>query len=179
MKITEFMKEIQENATTTISDLIGAKKYIASDKKVRIAKNVVDFSIEYDRGFVKFDSYKKHMAFIFEVIEAHTELHFADNWAEKVQEYDMLCEEDLLDSIIDTFRKDYEMSMEILNMVCGDMLAENSIEASVAKVATSISENLDVFVGALSDKIENLDVEKIIPKDWDLNKLQGLLNKFK
>jgi hypothetical protein len=64
-------------------------------------------------------------------------------------------------------------------MKCDDLLAENSIEASVAKVATSISENLDVFAGTLSDKLSEIDLKKIIPEDLDLNKLQRLLNKFK
>jgi hypothetical protein len=182
MKITvnDFIKMIREDENATnISDLIAVKRYISSTEKIRVAKEVIDLSVEYDRGFIKFDSYKKHLAFIFGVIEAHTDLRFADNWDDKMQEYDALYENELLDAIIDTFRRDYEASLMVLDMMCDDMLADNSIEASVAKLAQGVSENLDVFVGALSDKIEDLDIEKIIPKDLDLNKLQGLLNKFK
>ena len=180
MKIMDFVNTIQGgNGMVAISDLISTKRYISSAEKEHIAKESIDLSVEYDRGFIKFDSYKKHLSFLFCVIEAHTDLCFEDNWADKMREYDVLCETELLDAIIDTFRKDYEASLDVLNMMCDDMLADNSIEASVAKLATSVSENLDVFVGALSDKIEDLDIEKIIPKDLDLNKLQGLLNNFK
>jgi hypothetical protein len=170
MMIKEFIKE---------AELLTTKKYIPAAEKVRIAKEVLDFSAEYDRGFIKFDSYRKHLVFTFAVIEAHTNLIFADDWADKMQEYDMLCENDLLDKIIDTFDRDYVETLEVVNMMCDDMLADNSIEASVAKLTQSVSENLDVLVGALSDKIEGLDIEKIIPKGLDLNKLMGLLNKVK
>lgn len=170
MMIKEFIKE---------AELLTTKKYIPAAEKVRIAKEVLDFSAEYDRGFIKFDSYRKHLAFTFAVIEAHTNLVFADDWADKMQEYDMLCENDLLDKIIDTFDRDYVETLEVVNMMCDDMLADNSIEASVAKLTQSVSENLDVLVGALSDKIEGLDIEKIIPKGLDLNKLMELLNKVK
>ena len=178
MKIVDFIKTIKETEIP-VAELIATKKYISSAEKIRIAKSVIDFSVEYDRGFVKFDSYAKHLSFIFNVIEAHTDLKFADDWSEKMQEYDMLCENELLNAIIDTFRRDYEVSLEVLDMMCKDMLADNSIEASVAKVAQSIAENLDVFVGTLSDKFEKVDIEKIIPKNLDLNKLQEFLRKFK
>ena len=176
--IKEFI-EAMKNGEVAISDLISVKKYISSTEKVCLAKKVIDLSVDYDRGFVKFDSYKKHLAFVFTVIEVHTDLRFADSWDEKVCEYDLLCENDLLDVIIGTFEKDYHASREVLDMMCTDMLAENSLEASIAKLAQSASENLDVFVGALTDKLEDLDIEKIIPKDLDLDKLQGLLNNFK
>ena len=162
-----------------LKTICGAHIYITSTEKIRIAKEVIDTSVEYDRGFIKFDSYKKHLAFTFGVIEAHTDLRFADDWADKIQEYDALCESELLDVIIYTFKKDYDASLEVLNMMCDDLLVDNSIEASVAKLAQSMSENLDVFVGALSDKLEKFDIEKIIPKDLDLDKLKRLLNKIK
>lgn len=178
MKIREFV-EMTTTGDKTISDLTTVKRYIPAEAKIRLAKDALDFSVEYDRGFIKFDSYAKHLAFIFGSIEAHTDLRFADDWSERMQEYDILCENELLDAIIDTFRKDYEASWEVLNMMCDDMLAGNAIEASVAKLATSITENLDMLVGTLADKIEDFDIEKIIPKDLDLDKLTELLNKIK
>jgi hypothetical protein len=178
MTIREFIKTIKE-VETPVAELIATKRYIPSAEKIRIAKAVIDFSVEYDRSFVKFDSFAKHLSFIFNVVEAHTDLKFADDWAERMQEYNILCENDLLNAIIDTFRKDYEASLEVLEMMCNELLVDNSIEASVAKVAQSIAENLDVFVGTLSDKLEKIDIEKIIPKNLDLNKLQEFLRKFK
>lgn len=164
--------------TASTSEL-NVKEYMSTEVKIRLAKDVLDFSVEYDRGFIKFDSFAKHLSFTFGVIEAHTDLRFADGWDERMQEYDMLCENGLIDTIIDTFRKDYEASLEVLNMMCNDMLADNSIEASVARLSQSVSDNLDVFVGALADKIEDFDIKKIIPKDLDLNKLMELLSKIK
>lgn len=178
MTIREFIETIKETGIP-VAGLIATKRYIPSAEKIRIAKAVIDFSVEYDRGFVKFDSFAKHLSFIFNVIEAHTDLRFADDWAERMQEYDALCENELLDVIIDTFRRDYEASLEVLDMMCDDMLVDNSIEASVAKLSQSASENLDVLVGSLSDKLDKLDIEKIIPKNLDLNKLQEFLRKFK
>lgn len=180
MKILDFIDKLQTNETNTIiSDVISVKKYISSANKIRIAKDVMDFSVEYDRGFIKFNSYKKHLAFIFASIEAHTDLCFSDIWADKMQEYDALCENGLLNDIIDEFKEDHNASLQVLNMMCRDMLADNSIEASVARLTTSITDNIDVLVGTLTDKFENLNIEEIIPNGLDLNKLQGLLNKIK
>lgn len=173
------IKEFVENYKANRFEKAGVKPYISSAEKIRIAKEVIDFSVEYDGGFIKFDSYKKYLTFTFAMIEAHTNLRFADNWADKMQEYDALCENELLDVIIGTFRKDYYTSLEVLDMLCDDMLRDNSIEASVAKLAQNISENLDVLVGAFADNIEDLDIEKIIPRDLDLNKIAELLNAFK
>jgi hypothetical protein len=178
MKIYDFCEELSKGEAVA-SELIAVKKYISSAEKIRLAKRVLDSSVEYDQGLIKFDSYKKHMTFIFAVIEAHTDLRFADDWSERMEEYDVLCENELFDAIIDTFRRDYQDSLEVLDMMYNDMLADNSIEASIAKLATSVSENLDVLVGTLADKLENLDIEKIIPKDLDLDKLMGLLNNLK
>ncbi len=178
MNIKEFIKTAKDGELS-VSELIKAKRYIPSSEKTRLANDAIDLSVEYDRGFMGFDSYKKYLAFIFAIIEAHTNLRFADNWDDKIHEYDELCENELFDMIIDTFRKDYDESFLVLDMMCNDMLANNSVEASIARLATSASENLDVFVGALSDKLDNIDIEKIIPKDLDLNKLQRMLNKFK
>ena len=178
MTIKEFIKEMK-NEKSVISELIAVKKYVPFADKVHMAKEVTDFSIEYDRGFIKFDSYKKYLDFVFAVIEAHTDLRFADDWEDKMNEYDALCENELLDAIICEFKKDYDASLMVLNMTCDDILAENSTEASIVKLAQSASENLDVLIGTLSDKIEELDIKKIIPKDLDLDKLKGLLNKLK
>lgn len=173
------IREFIDNYNDKKNEDVNIKSYISSAEKIRLAKTVMDSSVEYDRGFIKFDSYKKHITFIFEVIEAHTDLRFSDDWADKMQEYDMLCENELIDVIVDPFIKDYYASLEILNMMCDDVLMENSIEASIAKLVQCVTENLDVFVGALTDKLGDVDVEKIIPKDLDLNKLQGFLGKFK
>ena len=180
MTIREFIEIMKNNdESAIISDVIATKRYITSADKVRIAKEVMDLSVEYDRGFIEFNSYKRHLTFIFESIEAHTNLIFSDDWSDKMNEYDMLCENDLLDTIIDTFRKDYNASRDVLDMMCADMLAENSVDASIVKLAQSVSENLDLFIGVLTDKLEDFDIEKIIPKDLDLNKLKGLLNRLK
>lgn len=178
MKVIDFIKKT-EMVDADVASHISVKQYIPSVDKMDIAQKVIDFSVEYDRGFVKFDSYKKMLAFTFAVIEAHTDINFSGDWNGKISEYDALCEHDLLERIIDTFRKDYESSLVVLDMLCSDLLTDNSVEASIAKIATSISENLDILTGSLSDKIDGFDIKKIIPSDLDFNKLIKLLNKVK
>lgn len=177
MKVTEFIE--LANVENNVVDLIEVKKYIPSTEKTRVAEETVESSIEYDDGFVRFDSYKKHLSFIFNVIESHTDLRFSENWENKLQEYDLLYEAEMLDLVIDTFRKDYEESLSVLNMLCEDIIADNSVEASIAKLVSNLSDNLDMISVTLSDKIKDCDIEKIIPSDLDLNKLMKLLNIFK
>lgn len=178
MKIKEFVEQMKED-NVDISTLISVKKYISFDDKIRMAKEIMDFCVDYERGFIKPDSIKKHLTFNFSVIEMHTDLRFAEDWDSKVQEYDLLCENELFDAIINTFQRDYYASRDVLNMVCTDMISESSLEASMAKLTRGVIENLDIFVGAVADKLEEIDIEKIIPKDLDLNKLTRLLNNFK
>ena len=178
MTIKEFVEAYKANETN-ILNLISVKRYVSTEDKIRSAKNIMDFSADYERGFVHFNNMKKYFAFIFDVIESHTDLRFADEWKDKMHEYDLLCEHDLLDEVIGVFESDYHASKEVLDMMCDDMTAENSLEASVAKIAQSVSENLDVLAGALADKLGDLNVEKIIPKDLDLDKLKGFLSNFK
>lgn len=179
MKIKEFVELVKENEVINLVDLISVKKYISYAEKVHMANNVIESCVDYERGLIMIRNHKKHLMFIFTVIETYTSLKFADEWSDKMQEYDLLCENDLLDAIIEEFEKEYNASREVLDLLCMDRISENSIEASLAKLAQSISENLDVFVGALTDKLEDIDVEEIIPSDLDLDKLIGLLNKIK
>ncbi len=176
MKVSELLKFTD---ITNIAEIIKVKKHISTPEKLLVAKEAMDASVEFDRGYISFDSHKKYLAFIFAVIEAHANLEFADTWDERVAEYDVLCEKELLGHIIAEFQHSYETCMSVLQMKCDDLLALNSVEASMAKVATSISENIDVLVGTLSDKLSEINLKKIIPEDLDFNKLQRLLNKFK
>ena len=67
------------------------KKCISTPEKLLVVKEAMDASVEFDRGYIGFDSYKKYLAFIFAAIEAHTNLEFADTWDDRVAEYDALC----------------------------------------------------------------------------------------
>ncbi len=176
--VREFIEQF-ENGKTPLADLMTIKTYMSVPEKLRIAEIVIDSSAEYDRGYVKFDTYKKYLAFIFAVIEAHTELEFAADWDTRIAEYDALCKKGLFNHIIECFQDSYDDCWLVLNMKCNDLLANNSVEANMAKIAQSVIENLDVIIGTLSDKLAEIDLKKIIPEDLDLNKLQKLLNKFK
>lgn len=179
MTIKKLLELYEQPKIENVKDIISIKTYISTPEKLRIADEIIDASVEYDRGYVKFDTHKKYLASIFAFIEAHTDLEFAADWDERVSEYDALCKAGLIGRIITEFQHSYETCLSVLAMKCDDLLVENSIEASVAKVAQSIIENLDVFAGTLSDKLSEIDLKKIIPEELDLNKLQKLLNKIK
>ena len=179
MKIAELLKLHKEDKIENLKELISTKTYISTPEKLRVTENIIDASAEYDRGYVKFDTYKKHLVSVFALIEAHTNLEFSVDWDERVSEYDALCEYDLIGRIIAGFQHSYETCLSVLSMKCDDILADNSVEANIAKIAQSLVENLDVFAGTLSDKLAEIDLKKIIPEDMDLNRLQKLLNTLK
>ena len=179
MKITELLELHEQGKTENLKELISIKTYMPVPEKLRIADVVIDASAEYDRGYIKFDTYKKYLAFVFATIEAHTALEFAMGWDERIAEYDVLCEKGLFKHIIEGFQDSYDDCWFVLNMKCNDLLADNSVEANMAKIAQSVIENLDVFAGTLSDKLAEIDLKKIIPEDLDLNKLQKFLNRLK
>lgn len=179
MKVSELLEVYKQPKIENLKDIISIKTYISTPEKLHIAENIINASVAYDRGYVKFDTYKKYLTSVFALIEAHTDLEFSVDWDERVAEYDALCESGLLGKIIAEFQHSYEICWSVLNMKCDDMLVDNSVEANIAKIAQSVVENLDVFAGTLSDKLAEVDLKKIIPEDLDLNKLQKFLNKLK
>ena len=110
------------------------------------------------------------------VIEAYTNIELSEYIED---DYDMLCESMLLNTVINTFAGEYENIKLLLQMKCDYILNQNNIEVQVSKFLTSISDEVDKIANVVSDKIQNFDINKLPFKLGDINKLLQFLNSQK
>lgn len=168
MKIYEFVeayKKMQNKSTASVSKLIEAKEYVPILRKKYLAELIYNASTALENNVVKVDSLSKYMMFTMLMITEYTNLEFSvdDNGAateEAIDEYDVLCHENLLNPIIECFAEDYARANEVLNYVFKDNLAaSNNVEAVLGRVSVGLLNIVDGLAMALQQKAEEFNLE--------------------
>lgn len=180
MKVIEFIETVKKNPNqaTAICKKIIKTKYIPVLKKRQLAELVYENSTEYENGIVKVDSLSKYLIFTLLMLTKYTELEFSVDekgaaTEEAINEYDMLCENGLINKIIAEFEEDYVRANEIMNYVFKDNLAvNNTIEAVMGKAATTLLNIVDDFANTLSNKVDEMNVDL---ENLDMGQLQNVL----
>lgn len=167
MKINEFIEKMNKGdmkAKETLNKIVKTK-YIPVLEKRQMAELVYRTSTSVENGVVKVDSLSKYLIFTLLMLNRYTNLEFTvgeDGAAtmEAIQEYDMLCEQGLINKIIAEFAEDYARCNEILNYVFQDNLAAtNTIEAVIGRTAEHLMETIDDFVEVLANKVEEMELD--------------------
>lgn len=186
MKIEKFVEIMEANKgkiysktnANVMSDFIKktleVKDYIPVIDKLRLVNNVLSECTEEEFGIIKVDSFKKYFQFTIAILQAHTNLEFSASGLDLYKEYDMLCENGLLDPVIATFEDDYRKTNDILNMMYGDMIENNNnisnvVGSSVQKLSGSLSGLIETAQNKINDFQMNLNAS-------DLEGLQKFLN---
>jgi hypothetical protein len=168
-------------ATTAVSDYIkkelNVKKYISFADKREMCKKVLDASCKKVGNIVEVDSVSRYLFFTIAVISKYTDLTFESiDGMDSIDNYDLLCQEELLNPILDCIGVEYTTCNNILNMMMADIDANHN---NIAKVTDGFMQGvldiIDDLVGVLADKVEdlNLDLNQI-----DIKKYSGLLERF-
>jgi hypothetical protein len=92
-----------------------------------------------------------------------------------------LSESGLLEPIIAQFQKSYSECEAILKMTAADALADNNLNAVVARFLDGILDKLDVVGDGLKNMIESIDLNSILGKDFteeNLSQLKGFLDRY-
>ena len=160
MKVMEFVEMYKKNSRIDIEKCLEVKKYISIVQKRQIAELVLSNCTSIVDGAVRVDSVERYLLFTIAVISMHTNLEFVsteDEDYDAINDYDILCESDLLVKIIDTFKDDYASCQEILNMMTADMVQSSvTIEQKIGKFLDGVQEILDKATNSLVEKI-NMD----------------------
>lgn len=152
---------------------LEVKEYLGIKDKKILVQNIVNECILYDDGVFKFDEIEKYITFTMRTIAVYTNLELSDDIED---DYDLLCEAKLLNSVIETFNGEYENVKLLLQMKTDYILSGNTIEAQLGRFLDGISEKLDDVLQTLSDKIGNFDITHL-PIDMDsIKKLMGFIN---
>ena len=162
-----------EQLEALLKKKLEVKEYIGIKLKKILVDEIVNECILYEDGVFKFNDIDKYICFTMRVIEAYTNLELSNDLEE---EYDLLCESKLLESIINTFKKEYDDVNILLQMKCDYMLSNNTLAAQVGRFFDGILEKLDVFVDALSNKVDGFDFNDLPISSEDIGKLMQFIN---
>lgn len=155
------------------------KDYIPFSTKKQIAEMVVKQNMTEENGVKKIDSVGQFIGFIMAMLVAHTNLDI--NTEDPVADYDALSEAGLLEPIIAQFHKSYSECEAILKLTAADALADNNLNAVVARFLDGILDKLDGVGDGLKNMIEGIDLNSILGKDFteeNLSQLKGFLDRY-
>ena len=189
MKVVEFVNEFKEKKIMNtklnehavfdyIKEKLEVKTYVPFAEKRELCANVLNVcNTKGDDGLVKVDSVSRYIIFTLSVISKYTNIEFSsgeDAEFDSLDEYDMLCENHLLNPIIEVIGEEYVACNNMLNMMMADIEANNNtVEAVLGHALGRVNNSIDNFIDTLAEKVEemNLDLSQI-----DIDKYKGLLD---
>lgn len=189
MKITEFIQGFKDKkimntkvdsdaVSKYIKETLQVKKYIPFVEKRELCKRVLDACNSLDEnGLVKVDSVSRYIIFTITILSTYTNLEFSsgeDTEFDSLDEYDMLCQVDLLNPILEVISTEYATCNNMLNMMMDDIIANNNtVEAVLGHALSKVSDSIDGLIDAFANKVEemNLDLSQI-----DIDKFKGILD---
>ena len=171
MKISELKQQIEEGKN--YKDIIEFISYIPFVKKEILCDSIVDGCIKEENGMIICDHYMKQLTTDIMLINNYTNLEF--NEESYVEEYDYLCENDIVDYVVGKIKKSetYFIQNMVWKEIKNRMKINNTIEGilnrGLNKLADIINNNLDPK--KLNKLIKTAGKEL---RDLDFNKLEGL-----
>lgn len=188
MKIREFVENYKakrfmvtnkgaEEMIEYLKKTLEIKEYLPFAEKRELCKMVIDACNTKDDGLVKVDSVSRYIIFTISAISRYTNLEFSsgeDEEFDSLDEYDMLCQNRLLNPILSVIGEEYETCNNLLNMMMDDVIANNNtIEAVLGHALGKVADSLDDLIDAFAEKVEEMELDL---NQIDINKYKGLLD---
>ena len=174
MKVPELLMSIH-NKDFNLEKRLEVKKYLPIELKKTIAQSIIYECTTHQNGVVQVDSVQRYMAYVRHMITAHTNLVYTD------EDYDVLCyteygESTLLNEIVACFENDANECNRILDMMMDDYLDNNSAANQIVVVANMLFGSVSNVLTKIIEKVDELDVNKMLPEGFDMNMLSSFLN---
>lgn len=190
MKVQNFIDDFKSNKVVNsqikpnavgeyIKKTLEVKDYVSFAEKRELCAQVLNAcNTKNDSGLIKVDSVSRYIIFTLSIISKYTNLEFSsgEDEIDSLDEYDMLCQANLLNPILDVIGAEYTTCNNMLNMMMEDIMTNNNtIENVVGAVLGKLGDSIDDFITVISDKVEsmNLDLSQI-----DIDKYKGLIDQF-
>lgn len=182
--IEEFKaKKIQNTKTDNtivsayIAKTLEIKNYIPFVEKRELCERVLNAcNTKSNGGLVKVDSVSRYIIFTLSIISKYTNLEFSSGEGEfdSLDEYDMLCENHLLNPILGVIGEEYASCNNMLNMMMADIEANNNtVEAVLDYNLSKITDSIDNLIGVFAEKVEEMELDL---NQIDIDKYKGLLD---
>lgn len=190
MKINEFVQnfkdakvqntKINEHAISDyLKKTLEVKDYVPFAEKRELCANVLNAcNAKEDNGLVKVDSVSRYIIFTISIISKYTNLEFSsgEDGVDSLDEYDLLCQANLLNPILDVIGTEYATCNNILNMMMDDIIANNNtVENVIGTVLEGLGDSADYLITVLANKVESMELDL---NQIDINKYKGLFNLF-
>lgn len=191
MKVNEFIQDfntkkivnnkLNEHAVEDyIRETLEVKDYVPFAEKRELCANVLNACSTQDESeLVKVDSVSRYIIFTLSIISKYTNIEFSsgeDEEFDSLDEYDMLCQNGLLNPILEAIGVEYATCNNMLNMMLDDIIANNNnIENVFGNTLQKVSDKIDEFINVLADKVESLDLDL---SQIDINKYKGVIDLF-
>lgn len=175
MKIYEFIEgfkndkvintQIKPDAVSEyLKKKLEVKDYIPFVEKRELCEKVLNASnTRNNNGLVEVDSVTRYIIFTISVITKYTNLEFSsgkDAKFDSLDEYDMLCQNGLLNPILDVIGGEYATCNNILNMMMDDVIANNNtVENILGTTSNRLLESVDKIIDVLADKVNELELD--------------------
>lgn len=182
MKVQELLEFVEKNRTKMLKaeqlqellkKTLEVKKYIGIKDKKQLIDDIVNACVIYEDGVFKFNDIDKYIIFTMMTIEAYTNIEISDDIE---NDYDLLCQANLLNAIIATFNGEYENVRLLLQMKCEYILSDNNIEVQFGKFLNGLLEKIDGIANVLFDKAGDFDINNLPVNVDDLSKLMNFVN---
>lgn len=153
------------------------REYLPFVEKRALCEKVLDASCETKGAIVEVDSVSRYVLFTLSVLAQYTNLEFGKtDGVDSIDEYDMLCQNGLLNYILATIAGEYEACNNMLNMMMADIDANNNNVAAVFDRALQSGLGyIDNIIDALVDKINDLELDL---SQLDIDKIMGIIDKL-
>ena len=178
MKVNTFVKKVKEGQFNNTADMIKVW-YIPIQTKHDIALRVLEKCSADNNGYFYVDDFEKKIYFSMFVFNAYTGVEISEDFETLLKEYDMLCSNDILDTVEQLCWKDYNHVEEVLHYEEKKLMRQNSIEASFVQIANGINTSLTTLSDSLAGKVDGFDINSILPDGADINELLSTLDKLK
>lgn len=189
MKIIELCEKIKTNKIQNtdykphavedfLIENIKFQPYLSFVEKRELCAQVLEASCIKKGSLVEVDSVSRYILFTMSMIAHYTDLTFENNEdLDSIDCYDLLCKNNLLNPILNCIGSEYTVCNNMLNMMMGDIVANNNSAVTVLnEAATKLLDIIDDFADVLAEKVEGLNLDL---SQFDIDKLEGLLNKLK
>ena len=189
MKVLEFINEFKEKKImntainqTAVSEYIKkrlvVKDYLPFSEKRELCARVLEVCNKRDNsGLIKVDSVSRYIVFTLSILSAYTQFEFSsgeDAEFDSLDEYDMLCENHLLNPILEVIGEEYTACNNMLNMMMADIEANNNtVEAVLGHTLGRVTDSIDNFIDVLAEKVEEMDLDL---SQIDIDKYKGLID---
>lgn len=172
MKVESFVDKLN-NFEIDLGDYTYV--YVPVMKKREIVQDVLNKCIQNTNGYIVIDEFKKEIYFAVALIEEYFKVEFSSEFEQIAKEYDILCATHCLEMLINELQDEYSRMKKLLETEANALLAQNSIEMQIAKVANALTTTVTSLSADFSNTLKEFNLNEILPSDVSTSEFMNII----